>query len=114
MRSPRETLEHRPGLGGVGRLAEDGAVQHDHRVDAEHERLAPVDGSGLADRVLDGIVADLLVGRSDDLERDPQLLEDRPSLRRRGREDDHPAGRRRRCALEPSASSTAPSPRETR
>ena len=91
MRSPREALEHRLGLGGVGRLAEDGAVQHDDRVDAEHERLAPVDRPSLADRVRDWILADLLVRRRHDLERDPQLLEDRPSLRRRGREHDHPA-----------------------
>ena len=49
------------GLGRVGRLAEHGAVQHDHGVDAEHGRLAAVDRASLPDRVLDGIVADLLV-----------------------------------------------------
>jgi len=37
--------------------------------------------------VLDRVVADLLVPGGDDDERDAELLQDRPSLRRRRRED---------------------------
>ena len=76
-------------LACVSRLAENRAVERDDRVDAQHGRVAPVDGASLAGRMLDRVVADLLVARRLDTERDPQL-EDRPPLRRGRGKDDHP------------------------
>ena len=72
VRSPGEPVEHRLRLACVSRLAENRAVEHDDRVDAQHGRVAPVDGASLA-RQLDRVVADLLVARRLDTERDPQL-----------------------------------------
>ena len=68
----------------------------------------------LADRVLERVVAQLLVARRDDVERDPQLLEDRAPLRRgRGEQEPHPTLARppdllRRASAAPSRASAAP------
>src|SRR5215213_7806565 len=64
--APGEAGEEAPGGLLVPRLAEDVAAERDIGVRAEHERVA---------------------GGRGDLERDPGLLEDRPPLRRRARED---------------------------
>jgi hypothetical protein len=68
----------------VTRLAVDVAVEHDDRVDGE-DRVA-LDRRALAGRVLAGerdrlAGLELLDAGDDDLEGDPELLEDRPALR---------------------------------
>ena len=64
------------------------AVDDDFRVDAEHRSLAALDRARLPGRELEWIVAALFVlGRNHD-ERDVQLLEDRPPLRRDRRQHD--------------------------
>ena len=94
---PDELLEHPLGVGRVGRLAVDRAVEPDGGVDAEHGPLAGVllrrrrlPARVLADELdrigVRGIV--LLVVRRDGVERDPELLEDHAALRARRREQD--------------------------
>ena len=96
VRAARQPLEHPLGLGRVAGLAEGPPVDDDRRVDTEHGALVTQpDRVRLAARVLAhelhriGIrrVA-LLVARSDDGERQPELLENRPPLRRDGCEND--------------------------
>src|SRR5581483_188562 len=71
-------------------LAEKRAAAGDDGVDAEHRPVAAVDRPSLAGGMLDGIAARLLlVGRRDRLERDPQLLEDDPTMTRGRGEDDY-------------------------
>ena len=95
MRLAGELLEHPLRLVGVRRLAEDLAAERDRGVDAEHRPVARLrrDRARLPARVLahelDGVgfgrvVLDV-VGR-DDVEGDPELLEDRAPLRARRRE----------------------------
>src|SRR4029077_14668200 len=76
-------LEHSLGLAGVRGLADRLAGADDDRVHAQHGPRAAVDRASLAGGVLDRIAARLLlVVRADDLEGNPELLEDRPALRR--------------------------------
>ena len=91
VRSACQLFEHRLRLPGIRRLAERLAVDDDLGVDAEHGPVAAVDRTSLARRQLDGIVAPLLIARCDDLEGQPELLEDRAPLRRLRGED------QRRC-----------------
>jgi hypothetical protein len=79
-----------PGLGGIGRLAEDDAV-HVHLGVAGQDG-APLDRPRLAEGVLEDDLArvalrQLLDVRGLDLELDPELLEDRAPLRRGAREN---------------------------
>ena len=90
---PRELSEHRHRLPLVARLAVDTAIEVHRRVDAERHPAGPVDGAGLPRCVLpdegDGVCVGrvvLHVRRRLGLERDLQLLEDRPPLRRGRRE----------------------------
>jgi hypothetical protein len=101
VRAPRQARDELARLGGVGGLAEDVAVERDDRVGAQDEgrrsdggavRRRPGDRERLAARVLlgrrDGIAVLLLLdARDDDLERDTDLRENRPPLRRSTRED---------------------------
>jgi hypothetical protein len=85
-----QALEEHGGLPLVGRLSEDLAVQ-DHLGVTAQDQVA-VDGACLAARVLDDDVTRLALGQLLDVgrarrERDAQLLEDCPPLRRGGRED---------------------------
>src|SRR3954451_7479800 len=102
MRFAAELLEHALCLGGVCRLAEDPAVEHDGGIDAEHRTILRDVRNG--PRLLAGVrthdldcIGDLRIAffvvRRDDIERNVQLLEDGSSLRRRRREQQ---GRRRR------------------
>ena len=85
-----EQREHPARVGLVGRLSELLAVADNDGVDAEHRPVAAVDRARLPGRVLEGVAARLLdVVGGDDLERDLELREDRPALRRGGCEDDH-------------------------
>ncbi len=99
----RERLEHPLRPRGVARLSEHDAVQQDLRVDAEHRPLPArrAHRAGLLARVrpdeLDRVgrrPALLHVARRLDLERDPQLLEDRPPLGRGRGEQQRRGGRR--------------------
>src|SRR5581483_9116261 len=88
VRAPREPFEHLLGLRLVTRLPEQLALEDHLRVDAEDRTLASVDRSRLAGRALGRRgPLDLLEDRSDDVERDAQLRQDRAPLRRRRRED---------------------------
>ena len=90
VRHAGERAEHPPGVGFVDRLAEllPGAV--DDRVDPEHRVAAALDRPRLAGRVLERVSPGLfLEGRSDHLERDAQLRQDRAPLRRGRCEHDH-------------------------
>jgi len=84
-----QAAQHRGRLISVGGLAEQLAVQQDLGVDAENDPPGPVDRARLAgcacERVADGA---LVERRGDDLERNPELRQDRPALRRRRREDE--------------------------
>jgi len=95
VRPPRQPRDVVAGLAGVGRLAEDVAVDGHQRVRAEDEPRRVVAAAGrvglarhgerLAARVLprdgDRLAVRLLVDARDaDVERDPDLLEDRASL----------------------------------
>ena len=96
VRPARELAQHaRRGL-LVGGLAVHAPVEVHRRVDPEGEPALMMGGSGLATRVvadehdrigIGGVVLD--VRWDDNLERDPELLEDRPALRRRRREREH-------------------------
>ena len=99
MRPPAERLEHLRRVGRVARLADPAAAADDDRVDAEHRPPGPVDRPRLAGGVLERVAVGRLdeVGR-DDLERDRELLEDRPALRRRRGEDERAAHARLRAA----------------
>ena len=112
MRLAAELFEHLLGLGRVGRLAEDPAVQHDGCVDADDRPLVRAIGDGPrlagarararpAPRRRRGGVC-FFVSRRDDVERDAQLLEDRSALRRRRREQQ----RRSRAARQPRLRAT--------
>jgi hypothetical protein len=85
-----ELTEHPGRRAGVGRLAEDDAVDVDLGVAGEHELT--VNRARLAERVLEHdrariAIRQLLdIGRPD-VELDPELLEDRLPLRRGGGED---------------------------
>ena len=92
---PGELPKHGGRVLSVPWLAVDAPVQVHRRVDAERHPAGTMDGASLAD----GMVADepdgigvgwvvLLVRRRLDLERDLELLEDRPPLRRGGRKDE--------------------------
>jgi hypothetical protein len=79
------------GLGLVAGLAVDAPVERDQRVDAEHEVALDREGlaAGVLARNLDRVaLLDLLDAGGPDGEGDPELLEDRPPLRRRRREDE--------------------------
>ena len=93
---PGEALEHQLGVALALGLAEDRAVEHDRGVDPEDRAIAgqPGHGSGLPLRVradeLDRIGARrvvLLIAGRGDLERDPELRQDRAALRRRRGEE---------------------------
>jgi hypothetical protein len=86
----RQLREHAHGLGLVGRLAEYDPVDVDLGVAGEDQRA--IDRARLPERVLEDnlarvAVCQLLDVRRADVELDPELLEDRLSLRRRRRED---------------------------
>ena len=89
--APTSALEHRLGLAASAGLPNSPPSQHHGRVDAEHR---PVAGAVRTDRALpararhgiDVAGRSLVVVGRDDVERDPQLLEDRAPLRRRRRE----------------------------
>ena len=88
---PESVSSIRSASPGAGGLAEDPAADDDDRVDAEHRPLAARRPSAPCRRVRvrarPGRRRPLLVARGDDVERDPQLLEDRAALRRdRGEE----------------------------
>ena len=94
----REVAKRSIRIHGVDGLPVDPSSEVHRRVHAER-RAAAVDGARLAARVVaderDGIGVGRVVlgvlGR-DDLERDPELLENRPALRRRRREDERRHG----------------------
>jgi hypothetical protein len=88
MRSARHPLEHRLRRTRVRRLPERLTVDNHLRVDPEHRALATVDRARFARRELDRVATGFLELRSHDLERNTQLLENRPPLRRDRREDD--------------------------
>ena len=94
---PGERLEHSLGVRRIGRLAEDLTVAEHDRVDPEHRSLVGQTGerARLAGGVLDRIVAMLFVVREDDLVRNPELRQNRMSLRATRRQDQR---RRRRHA----------------
>ena len=83
------------------RLAVHTPVEMNRRVDPERDGTVRMNGAGLAlgvrpdelDRICVGWVVLLVDGR-DDIERDPQLLEDRAPLRRGRSEDERIAHRR--------------------
>ena len=82
MRPAAEELQHLLRLGRRARLPQHPDVADDQRVDPEHRLLRRVfDGARFPDRMLERIVAALLVARRDDLERDLELSEDRAPLR---------------------------------
>jgi hypothetical protein len=86
---PGELIEHVPGLHGVGRLAEDDAVDVDLGVAGQDGPA--LDRTRLAEGVLEDDLArvalrQLLDVRRADVELDPELLEDRAPLRRGARE----------------------------
>jgi len=93
VRLARKSLEHRRGRLRPGRLPVHLAAEHDGGVDAEHRPISrPLrDRTSLAgrvrphefDRPSTGQIA-FLIPRSDHLERNPELLEDRSPLRARG------------------------------
>ena len=88
VRSSRQSLEHLARRVRGRRLAEPLPVEEHVRVDAEHELPAALYRARLPGRVLDRVVADLLVvGRNDD-ERDGEQFEEFPPLRRRRRQDE--------------------------
>ncbi len=83
-----ELAQHRACIGSIGGLRVDAAVELHGRVDPERDGAFPVDGArlslGMGADELDRIGVwwiVLLVDRRDDLERDPQLLENRAALR---------------------------------
>jgi hypothetical protein len=92
----RHRGEHRAGLRGVGRLAEDGAVDVDGGVGRDHERarvdrhggrLLAAEAGHVGDRILaveDGLVD---VGGAH-REHDPELVEQFAAARRTRRQDD--------------------------
>src|SRR5438034_3151086 len=94
-----ERLEHLRGFLRPARLSEHELAAADDRVDAEHGSTAAVDGTRLAGSVLKGVVAELLVIRGDNIERNAQLLEDRLPLRGRGGEQKRRRGRRAHSTL---------------
>ena len=85
--APRERREYLRRFRRRSCLSEPAPVQEHVRVHAEHDATVAVDRPRLPRRVLDRVVADLLVPGRDDDERDPELLQDRATLRRRRRED---------------------------
>ena len=97
--APAEQLQHLSGLRRVTGLADSPACADDDRVDAEHRPPRPVDRPGLAGGVLERVaVGRLLETGCDDLEREVELLEDRPALRRRRGEDERRRHPRLRAA----------------
>ena len=104
MRPSRQLLEHPLGVARVLRLRVEAPAEHDGRVDTEHRPAVRLvrDGARLPERVganellrvgLGRIV--LLVARRDGVERNAELVQDRPPLRRGRREQER---RRRRNA----------------
>ena len=79
-----EALEHLLGLLRSGGLAVDTALAHHFGVAADHR--PPIrfgqHRPSLAERVRDRVVFRLVVPGRDDVERDPELLEDLPPPRR--------------------------------
>ncbi len=95
MRASRELLEHPLGRTGIGGLGVDPTVEHDRRVDAEHETVARFVRN--RPRLAERVIADelrrigvrrivLLILRGNRVERDLQLFQDRAPLRRRRRQ----------------------------
>ena len=87
MGAARQGGERPARLPGVGGLAVDAAVERDDGVDAQDGQAAAVGGGDLAAGVLErdrlGVaVLELLDVRGPDVERDAELLEDRPPLGR--------------------------------
>jgi hypothetical protein len=80
MRATGEALEHLLGVLGAGRLAVHPAGVDHLGVAAEHRTSVGLweHRPSLAQRVCDRILLCLLVPRSDEVERDPELLEDLP------------------------------------
>src|SRR4029453_8053424 len=87
VRPPRQPLEHRLGGTGARGLAERLPVHDDLGIHSEHRPIAAVPRPRLAGRQLDWIVTVLLEVRRDHVERNAELLENRPPLRRDGREN---------------------------
>ncbi len=90
MRAPGEVAQHPGGILQVGRLAVHTAVERHRGVHAERHAPFPMRRVRLPLRVrahelggLDAGGVPLDVRRFDDVERDPELLEDRPPLRAR-------------------------------
>ena len=95
MRRPGELAQHRARVVLVARLRVDALPEMNRRVDTERRASRLVDGARLPERVVaherDGVGVGrvvLDVARRDGVERDRELLEDRPALRRGGREDE--------------------------
>ena len=68
-------------------------VHDDLGVNPEHRAVTTVNRARLPRRELHRIDSGLLEPRRNDLERNPQLLENRPPLRRNGRQDERRSGR---------------------
>ena len=93
-----ELSQHRASSITVARLRVDPPVELNGGIDPEGDGTFPVDGARLSlgvgadelDRIGVGRIV-LLVDRLDDLERDPQLLQNRPPLRRGRCEDERAA-----------------------
>ena len=84
MRAAGEALEHLLCFFGAARLAVDPPVEDDLGVAAEDRTPVRLGEhrSRLAERVGDGILLGFVVLGSDDVERDPELLEDLATPRR--------------------------------
>ncbi len=94
----RQAEEHQPRIASIDGLAVHATVEMDGRVDSDGDGAFGMDGAGLAlgmgANELDGVGIGrvvLLVRGRDDVERDAELLENRPSLGRcRGEDEPHP------------------------
>jgi hypothetical protein len=75
-----QEVEHLLRLSFARRLAKHASVAADDRVDAEDRPLTSIDRPSLARRVLERVVAELVVAGRDDVEGDAELFQDRAAL----------------------------------